>query len=65
MRDGETVVLGGIFTQDKRSTQDKVPFLGDIPFLGALFRDNSETNNKTELMVFITPHIVKDDMTLR
>jgi type IV pilus assembly protein PilQ len=65
MRDGETVVLGGIFTQDKRNVQDKVPFLGNIPVLGALFRDNSETNNKTELMVFITPHIVKDDMTLR
>lgn len=57
---GGTVVLGGIFTQEKRSDELKVPFLGDIPVLGRLFRNSSQLDNRTELLIFITPRIVTD-----
>lgn len=57
---GGTVVLGGIYQQTERSTTDKVPLLGDVPVLGYLFRSNSRTNDKTELLVFITPKIVTE-----
>jgi len=57
---GGTVVLGGIYQQTERSTTDKVPLLGDVPILGYLFRSNTRTNDKTELLVFITPKIVAE-----
>jgi type IV pilus assembly protein PilQ len=60
---GGTVVLGGIYQQTERSTTDKVPLLGDIPVLGYLFRSNSRTNDKTELLVFITPKIVTERLS--
>ncbi|MYM28813.1 type IV pilus secretin PilQ [Duganella sp. CY15W] len=60
---GGTVVLGGIYQQTERSTTDKVPLLGDVPILGYLFRSNTRTNDKTELLVFITPKIVADKLS--
>ncbi|MDP3732308.1 MAG: hypothetical protein Q8R31_04695, partial [Candidatus Omnitrophota bacterium] len=61
VRDGETIVLGGLIHIDKQVTSKKLPILGDIPFLGALFRHKSKTKDlERELIVFITPHIVKD-----
>jgi type IV pilus assembly protein PilQ len=60
---GGTVVLGGIYQQSERSTTDKVPLLGDVPVLGYLFRSNTRTNDKTELLVFITPKIVADRLS--
>lgn len=60
---GGTVVLGGIYQQTERSTTDKVPLLGDVPILGYLFRSNSRTNDKTELLVFITPKIVTERLS--
>ena len=62
---GDTIVLGGIFQQETRTTTTKVPFLGDIPFLGVLFKQTSKTDNKTELLIFVTPRIVKDTLTVR
>lgn len=58
--DGQTIVLGGIMQNQVTSTVNKVPLLGDIPILGNLFRSTSRDKNKTELLVFLTPHIVKD-----
>ena len=59
---GETVVLGGIFkTEDIRSV-NKVPFFGDIPYVGALFRNESNTTEKTETLIFITPRILADTL---
>ncbi len=58
--DGDTIVLGGLIKDDLSETERKVPGLGDIPFLGALFRYKSTTKNKTNLMVFIKPSIVRD-----
>jgi len=60
VENGGTVVIGGIYTQTLQTTNTKVPFFGDIPLLGFLFRNTQRTDNKTELLVFITPRIVED-----
>ena len=65
VENGGTVVIGGIFSQDERNTTTKVPLFGDIPVLGNLFKNNSKTDNKTELLVFITPRIVDDRLSVR
>ncbi|MGG2096073.1 hypothetical protein ABFY41_00255 [Acinetobacter haemolyticus] len=58
-----TVVLGGIFEQENISSQIKVPFLGDLPYVGRLFRRDLKTDNKRELLIFVTPRIVNDTLT--
>lgn len=55
---GETIVLGGIYQQQLVSTVTKVPVLGDIPYLGAMFRNKRELNEKSELLIFVTPRIL-------
>ncbi|AZM39511.1 type IV pilus secretin PilQ family protein [Acinetobacter sp. WCHA39] len=60
---GETVVLGGIFEQENLTNQTKVPFLGDLPYVGKLFRRDSKTDKKRELLIFVTPRIVNDTLT--
>jgi type IV pilus assembly protein PilQ len=60
VENGGTVVLGGIFQQNERTTVTKVPLFGDIPVLGYLFKTTARTNDKTELLIFITPKIVTD-----
>ncbi len=62
---GDTAVLGGIFEQTTRTDVTKVPFLGDIPFIGNLFKNTSKQDDKTELLIFITPRIIKDQLTIR
>ncbi|KAF7598605.1 MAG: secretin [Candidatus Dactylopiibacterium carminicum] len=62
---GGTVVIGGIFQQEASSVTTKIPLLGDIPFLGALFRNKESKDNKTELLVFITPRILTDQVVTR
>lgn len=57
---GETVVLGGIYEQTVIQQRDQVPFFGDLPLLGKLFQYNSNEDDKTELLVFVTPKIVND-----
>ena len=58
--DGQTVVLGGIYETERRETVTKVPFLGDIPGIGALFRSTQKSANKAELLIFVTPRILKE-----
>ena len=58
--DGQIVVLGGLIQDDKELNIDKVPLLGDIPYLGALFRYQSRTHRRTNLMVFLRPVVLKD-----
>jgi type IV pilus assembly protein PilQ len=65
VENGGTVVIGGIFTQDEREDINKVPFLGDIPVLGNLFKNKVRYSNRTELLVFITPKIVTDRSAAR
>ena len=62
--DGQTVVLGGIYETERRETINKVPFLGDIPFLGALFRSTQRTDNKAELLIFVTPRILTEGSSI-
>lgn len=59
-KDGETIILGGIIRNSVTTTTNKIPLLGDLPVLGNLFKSTNKTNNKTELMVFLTPRIVRD-----
>jgi general secretion pathway protein D len=63
--DNQTVVIGGLMENDKNQTDSKVPFLGDIPGLGVLFRRKTKGNTKTELIIFLTPHIVRNAQDLR
>jgi type IV pilus assembly protein PilQ len=61
---GQTVVLGGIYETERRETTTKVPVLGDIPFAGALFRSKQRTDNKAELLIFVTPRILEEGSTV-
>lgn len=58
--DGETIVIGGVFSNTQSKGVDKVPFLGDLPFLGRVFRRDTITDQKSELLVFITPRIMNN-----
>ena len=62
---GETLVLGGIFDGDENATTSKVPFFGDIPGLGNLFKTTTKSNSKTELIIFLTPRILDERLSLR
>jgi len=62
--DGQTVVLGGIYETERRETVTKVPILGDIPFVGALFRNKQRTDNKAELLIFVTPRILEEGSSI-
>jgi len=62
--DGQTVVLGGIYETERRETISKVPFLGDIPFAGALFRSKQRIDNKAELLIFVTPRILEEGSSI-
>ena len=64
VNDGQTVVLGGIMESDRRRTDDKVPILGDIPILGYLFKTRTKINNKDELLIFVTPKILREGANL-
>ncbi len=59
---GETVVLGGIYEQRKTKSSRRVPFFGDLPYVGFLFKTNTNENTKRELLVFVTPKIIKDSL---
>jgi len=62
---GGTVGIGGIFEQEESSTRTKVPMLGDIPVIGIFFRQDLRRNDKRELLIFVTPRVVKDTLTVR
>ncbi|HET6912410.1 MAG TPA: type IV pilus secretin PilQ [Rhodanobacteraceae bacterium] len=62
---GQTVVLGGVYEFQKSTDISKVPFLGDIPVLGALFRDKKNINNKAQLLIFVTPRILGQDTVVQ
>ena len=65
VENGGTVVIGGVYSQTQSNGVSKVPLLGDIPVLGYLFRSTAALDNKSELLVFITPKIIKEAMNLR
>ncbi|MCE5181703.1 MAG: type IV pilus secretin PilQ [Betaproteobacteria bacterium] len=65
VENGGTVVIGGIYTQTQGSTTTKVPLLGDIPLVGIFFRNKVEQDDKSELLIFVTPKILKESLNLR
>jgi type IV pilus assembly protein PilQ len=62
--DGQTVVLGGILQTERRETEKKVPGLGDVPVLGHLFKRSGKINNKDELLIFVTPKILREGVNV-
>ena len=58
VQDGETIVIGGLITDQVNDTTAKIPILGDIPFLGWLFKKRSKTRTRVELLIFVTTRIV-------
>lgn len=64
VENGETVVLGGIFESENRSDKDLVPFFGDIPYLGNLFKRTGTSSSKQELLIFVTPKILKEGLSV-
>jgi hypothetical protein len=58
--DGETIVLGGLITKTDNRTENKVPWLGDLPYIGAAFRFRSQTQERRELLVILTPHVIRN-----
>ena len=65
VNNGETLVLGGIYDQVEQKNVEKVPFLGDLPVLGNMFKRTLKLDNKTELLIFLTPRIVDERLSLR
>jgi len=57
---GETVVLGGVYERTLNNSVERVPFFGDLPLVGNLFKRNRKVDNKSELLIFVTPKIIKD-----
>jgi type IV pilus assembly protein PilQ len=64
VNDGQTVVLGGILETERRDAETKVPLLGDVPVLGRLFKTTATTDNKDELLIFVTPRILREGSNL-
>jgi type IV pilus assembly protein PilQ len=65
VENGGTVVIGGIYTQEDRNQVNKVPFFGDLPAVGPLFRNYYRQDDKTELLVFLTPRIIDERLSIR
>ncbi len=63
--DGDTVVLGGVFRNETVNNMSKTPLLGDIPYIGRLFRRKETSNNKTELLIFITPKLIRESLAVQ
>jgi type IV pilus assembly protein PilQ len=63
VEDGQTVVLGGVFKNRTGTGVDKVPFLGDLPYIGRAFRRDVQNNNKQELLIFVTPKLINDGIS--
>lgn len=61
--DGETIVLGGVFDDIKQNASTKVPFLGDLPYIGNIFKNNTRNSQQAELLIFVTPRIVNDSVS--
>jgi len=62
VNDGDTIVLGGVFREETTTTVTKTPVLGDLPYIGNLFKRTENAETKTELLIFITPSIINEFM---
>jgi type II secretory pathway component GspD/PulD (secretin) len=64
IKDGVTIVIGGLIEESNSDIREKVPFLGDIPVLGAFFRNRNTSKGKTEIAIFLTPRIISGEESL-
>ncbi|MBO5899879.1 MAG: hypothetical protein J6Q80_04010, partial [Lentisphaeria bacterium] len=60
---GATIVMGGLITEDRKAMDDKIPFLGDLPLIGRLFQSQSETQKRTNMLIFLSARLMKNDGT--
>lgn len=65
VNNGETIVLGGVYEQNKQHQSNRIPFFADLPLIGALFRSNYNTDQKSELLIFVTPKILKQNAMMQ
>jgi type IV pilus assembly protein PilQ len=65
VENGGTVVIGGIYEQAESDSTTKIPLFGDLPYVGFLFRQSTKVDDKNELLIFISPRIIKSSVTLR
>jgi type IV pilus assembly protein PilQ len=65
VENGQTIVLGGIFEENTNKGVTKVPFLGDLPVIGRLFRQDKKVHDKKELLIFVTPKIINENLSLQ
>ena len=65
VENGGTVGIGGIYEQEQNDSTAKVPFLGDLPLIGYLFKQNLKKNDKRELLIFVTPRLVSEKTAIR
>jgi type II secretory pathway component GspD/PulD (secretin) len=63
VKDGETIAMGGLMRKNEDYEEEKVPLLGDLPFIGQLFRNHRKSNDTSELFIFVTPTIIRDEET--
>ncbi|MBQ3863502.1 MAG: hypothetical protein II790_05605, partial [Schwartzia sp.] len=63
LKDGETMVIGGLIGSEESKSLSKVPFLGDLPVLGAFFRSVRKSKSDSEIMIFLTAHVLQDGET--
>jgi type II secretory pathway component GspD/PulD (secretin) len=61
VKDSQTAIIGGLIRKDISQTENKVPFLGNIPFFGFLFKNKANSDSRKELLIFVSPHIITDD----
>ncbi len=61
IKDGNTIVIGGLFRENSQTSRNQVPILGDLPLIGALFRSKTDSTVRQEVIILLTPHIIKDD----
>jgi type IV pilus assembly protein PilQ len=64
VNNGETVVLGGVYSQTTNYASDRIPFFGDLPYVGFLFKRTSDNRTKSELLIFVTPKILKENVQI-
>ena len=65
VENGGTLMLGGVFSDQESDSTERVPFLGDLPYVGFLFKQNTKTRSRNELLIFLTPRIVTEELTLQ
>jgi type IV pilus assembly protein PilQ len=65
VENGGTVIIGGIFEQEELNSTTRIPFLGDLPYVGFMFKSNTKSENRTELLVMITPRVIDTALSIK